>query len=271
MLRIVGENQVFRELRVADEQLPHVALLAARHRDRHAIRALAFVVTREQFPLGINRRHFERHLISTLAARRTRAGCRKERNFARRLRAVGGDIFVGRDHLTTCHRRVAFDLRAEVDERADDQNEDARVDHPHSVVHRLERNAPQSGDRDIDRDEDHHQIERPPVEPLELGHLESTPLTQLIVCPVRWIEDVPCSRVEVGIDDAGAPNRRIDEEEREQPDAELDVREEVERPARDALFPPRKIDIICRWRGFVLRGTCRWFRHSSSGRLATVD
>ena len=235
LLLIVGEDEIFGERGISREQLTHVALALALNVYRHAVRALALVEASQQLPRRIDAAHLEHRARRPFAHLNALPGRRDKLDPLALTRAVRLRHLKLSNHLAPRNRSVALDLHAEVDERADHQHDDAGVDHPHAEVHRLEGNAAQRGHDDVGRDQDHQQLKRPPVEPLEFGHLQPAPLPQLVVRPVVGGEDVPT----LGVHHAGRTDGRVDKQDCQQADSEPDIREEVEHRPSDATAPPR--------------------------------
>ena len=228
---VLREDQVLGVFGVAGDHLPHEAAVGSGDHQVHAVGALARVGAGAQFPRRIDRLHLHVVAVGAGAHRELVARRRQQRARGHHLgtRAVLRRHAHG--HLATHHRRLALHLGAEVDHAADDQDDDAGVDHPHAQVHDAQRDPPQRGGHQVGRQEPHEELERPPVEPLELGHLERTPLPELGMHPRVRVEDVRVHRVE----NARRTDRHVDEEERQQDDPEPHAAEEVKDGSDDGV------------------------------------
>ena len=201
------------------DHLAHEPAARAFHQQHDAVAARAGIGAGAKFPCGVDLRHA--HAPGLTTRRETGGAARRgEQSRAALAAVVGGHLH---HHLAACHRRITFHLGAEVPHAAGDQRENAHVDHPHTQVHHAQRNASQRGPRHVGGDQRQQQVEWPPVEPLELGQLEWTPLAHLRVRPCIGVQQVGVR----GVHDARAAHRHVHEQRNQQPDAESHVAEQV--------------------------------------------
>ena len=221
---VLREDQVFGVFGVTSDHLPHEAAVRRGDHQVDAVGALTDICTRAKFPRWVDRLHFNVVSIralphSELAARHRHdgSGCNEFRRGAILCSDTNGDGAA--DHWC-----LAFHLRSKVDHAADDQHDDAGVNHPDAKVHYPQRNTAHGGSDQRERNERHQYIKRPPMEPFEFSHLKRAPLAHLRVHPCVRMEDVWMNRVQ----DARRPNRHVRKEKNQQHNAKANAAEEVE-------------------------------------------
>ena len=195
LTRIVGEHQVFGVFRMIRDQLPNESFRWIGHDQIDAVCSCALVFARSQSPRRIYLAHFNCHSIRARTYERARSRCREQ--FDR----ISDTIQLQHD-LSTSDWCIPFNLCMEINKTADNQHDDSSMDRPDSKIDHPQRNSPQGGDNQSERDQPDHQVKWPPMKPFKLGHFKWTPLAHLSMRPRIWMKNVWMH----GIQDSCAPD-----------------------------------------------------------------
>ena len=195
LTRIVGEHQVFGVFRMIGDQLPNEPFRWICHDQIDAVCNCALVFARSQSPRRIYLAHFNCHSIRARTYESARSWRRKQFDGC-------FDTVQLENNLSTSDRCIPFNLCMEINETTDDEHDDSCVNRPNAEIDHAQRNSPQGGDDQSQRDQPDHQIEGPPMKPFKLGHFKWTPLAHLSMRPRIGMKNIWMH----GIQDSRAPD-----------------------------------------------------------------
>lgn len=166
-------NHILRKLWISRQELTRKRRALRRlNLNRHRVRALPCVRTGQQLVLAV--RLLNRQRVKPSRRLHGRPVLRKNHQPPRRTHPRRLDL-----QPPPVHRRLTLDLRPEIINAPRRENQNPRVDRPHPEVHHPQRNPTHRHHENVDADQRHQHIERPPVKPLELRHFKKTLLTEL--------------------------------------------------------------------------------------------
>ena len=165
-------DDVFCVLRIPREELSDEFLFLRRNdHDRDAVGLGALILAGQDRPVRLDAGDLEFILARQTGHRGSifRPGKHGERPLG------AGHLY---DYVATENRYVTLNLGPEIVHRTDNERDDAGVDHPDACVDQPQRNpANRRGNKRGGQQPD-QQVKRPPMEPLELGHLEEPMLPE---------------------------------------------------------------------------------------------